>query len=120
MKFFFIIINFENVFHYVCVPGYLKGFYRERRSLEKEEIVMNENLKYGLFFLGGAALGALGAVAVSRGKLDLKPFATELLSRGLDARDALLTKAETVRESVEDMVAEAKAASDQRKVQDQA
>ena len=38
---------------------------------------MNENLKYGLFFLGGVALGAVGAVAVSRGKLDLKPFATE-------------------------------------------
>ena len=40
---------------------------------------MNENLKYGLFFLGGAALGAIGAVAVSRGKLDLKPFAAALL-----------------------------------------
>ena len=27
---------------------------------------MNENLKYGLFLLGGIALGAIGAVAVSR------------------------------------------------------
>ena len=44
---------------------------------------MNENLKYGLFFLGGAALGAIGAVAVSRGKLDLKPFAAELVTRTL-------------------------------------
>ena len=76
---------------------------------------MNENLKYGLFFLGGVALGAVGAVAVSRGKLDLKPFATELVSRGLDVRDALLEKAETVRENVEDMVAEAQAASEARK-----
>ena len=76
---------------------------------------MNDNFKYGLFFLGGVALGAIGAVAVSRGKLDLKPFATELVSRGLDARDALLSKAETVRENMEDLVAEAQAASEARK-----
>ena len=76
---------------------------------------MNENLKYGLFFLGGAALGASGAVAVSRGKLDLKPFAAELVSRGLDVRDALLAKAETVRENMEDVVAEAQAVSEQRR-----
>ena len=43
---------------------------------------MNENMKYGLFFLGGLALGAIGAVAVSKGKLDLKPMAADLLSRG--------------------------------------
>ncbi len=76
---------------------------------------MNENLKYGMFFLGGVALGAIGAVAVSRGKLDLKPFATELVSRGLDARDAFLAKAETVRENMEDLVAEAQAASEERR-----
>ena len=76
---------------------------------------MNENLKYGLFFLGGAALGAIGAVAVSRGKLDLKPFAAELVSRGLDVRDALLAKVETVRENMEDVVAEAQAVSEQRR-----
>lgn len=76
---------------------------------------MNEYLKYGLFFLGGAALGAIGAVAVSRGKLDIKPFATDLMSRGLDAKDALLTKAEAMRENIEDMVAEAHAMSEERK-----
>ena len=76
---------------------------------------MNENLKYGLLFLGGAALGANGAVAVSRGKLDLKPFAAELVSRGLDLRDAVMARAETVRENVEDVVAEAQAVSEQRK-----
>ncbi len=77
---------------------------------------MNENFKYGLFFLGGVALGAIGAVAVSRGKLDLKPFAAELVSRGLDAKDALMAKAETVRENMEDLVAEAEAASEKRRV----
>ena len=76
---------------------------------------MNNNLKYGLFFLGGIALGALGAVAVSRGKLDLKPLATDLISRGLEVKDAVLAKADAVREDVEDMVAEARAASEQRK-----
>ncbi len=76
---------------------------------------MNENLKYGLFFLGGVALGAVGAVAVSRGKLDLKPFATELVSRGLDVKDALMARAETVRENVEDLVAEAQHASEKRR-----
>ena len=45
---------------------------------------MNETTKYGLFFLGGVVLGALGAVAVTRGKLDVKPLATDLLSAGID------------------------------------
>ena len=57
---------------------------------------MNENMKYGLFFLGGLALGAIGAVAVSKGKLDLKPMAADLLSRGMDVKDAVLAKVETV------------------------
>ena len=86
-----------------------------RTFLQRGDVDMNENFKYGLFFLGGAALGAIGAVAVSRGKLDLKPFAAELVSRGLDVRDALLAKAETVRENMEDVVAEAQAVSEQRR-----
>ena len=68
---------------------------------------MNENMKYGLFFLGGLALGAIGAVAVSKGKLDLKPMAADLLSRGMDVKDAVLAKVETVKENMDDMVAEA-------------
>ncbi len=76
---------------------------------------MNENLKYGLFFLGGVALGALGAVAVSRGKLDIKPLATDLLSRGMDIKDAMLAKMETVKENMDDMVAEARNAAEQRR-----
>ena len=54
--------------------------------------------KFGLFFLGGIALGALGAVAVSRGKLDLKPVAANLISRGIDAKDALMGKLEDFKE----------------------
>lgn len=76
---------------------------------------MNENMKYGLFFLGGLALGANGAVAVSRGKLDIKPLAADLLSRGMDVKDAVLAKVETVKENVDDMVAEAREVSEKRK-----
>ena len=47
---------------------------------------MNETTKYGLFFLGGVMLGALGTIAVTRGKLDVKPLATDLLSTGIDLK----------------------------------
>ena len=57
---------------------------------------MNQNVKYGLFFLGGVALGALGAVAVTRGKLDVKPLATSLLSSGMDLREKALDLAPAV------------------------
>lgn len=76
---------------------------------------MNEGVKYGLFFLGGIALGALGTVAVSRGKLNLKPAAADLISRGLDVKDAVLAKVETVKENMEDLLAEAHDASERRK-----
>ncbi len=76
---------------------------------------MNENMKYALFLLGGIAVGALGAVAVSKGKLDLKPLATDLISRGLDVKDAVLAKMETAKEDMDDLVAEARFAAEQRK-----
>lgn len=91
------------------------GVKQRRRGILRIGGTMNNNLKYGLFFLGGVALGAIGAVAVSRGKLDLKPLATDLISRGLEVKDAVLAKADAVREDVEDMMAEARAASEQRK-----
>ena len=51
---------------------------------------MNQTTKYGLFFLGGLVVGALGAVVVTRGKLDLKPLATDLLASGIDLKDKAL------------------------------
>ena len=81
---------------------------------------MNENMKYGLFFLGGLALGAIGAVAVSKGKLDLKPMAADLLSRGMDVKDALLSKVEAIKEDVEDLTAEARLAAEKRKASGEA
>ena len=76
---------------------------------------MNENMKYALFLLGGIAVGAIGAVAVSKGKLDLKPLAADLISRGLDVKDAMLSKVETAKENMDDLIAEARFASEQRK-----
>lgn len=76
---------------------------------------MNEGMKCGLFFLGGLVLGALGATAVSRGKLDFKPLAADLISKGMDARDAVMAKVETARENMEDLMAEARHVAEQRK-----
>lgn len=76
---------------------------------------MNSGIKFGLFFLGGIALGALGAVALSKGKLNLKPVATDLISRGMDVKDALMSKVEAVKEDMEDLAAEARQASEKRK-----
>ena len=42
---------------------------------------MNNYTKYGLIFLGGVALGALGAMAISRGRVQgVKPLATDLVA----------------------------------------
>lgn len=76
---------------------------------------MNETFKYALFFMGGVAVGAIGAVAVSRGKLDVKPLAADLLSRGMDVKEALARKVAAVKEDMEDLAAEARAAQEQRK-----
>ena len=78
---------------------------------------MNNGLKCGLFFLGGLALGVVGTVAVTRGKLDLKPLATDLVSRGMDMKDAIMSKVEAVKEDMEDLAAEARQAADKRKAE---
>ncbi|AMD90493.1 DUF6110 family protein [Desulfovibrio fairfieldensis] len=76
---------------------------------------MNSGIKFGLIFLGGIAFGALGAVALSKGKLNLKPVAADLISRGMDVKDALMSKVEAVKEDMEDLAAEARQASEKRK-----
>lgn len=76
---------------------------------------MNSVFKYGLVFLGGLVVGALGAAAVKRGSLDLKPLATDLISRGMDVKDALLSKVEAVKEDMQDLAAEARAKAEERR-----
>ena len=81
---------------------------------------MNNGLKYGLFFLGGLALGVVGTVAVTRGKLDLKPLATDLVSRGMDMKDAIMSKVERIVPAahlVVHLAAEARQAADKRKAE---
>lgn len=76
---------------------------------------MNSFIKYGLVFLGGLVVGALGASAARRGSLNLKPLATDLISRGLDVKDALLSRVEAVKEDMQDLAAEARAKAEDRK-----
>ena len=77
---------------------------------------MTETTKYGLFFLGGVVVGALGAVAISRGKLDVKPLASDLLSTGMDLRDKVMAGVEGVKEDLADVMAEAEVKSQERKL----
>ena len=60
---------------------------------------MNDYVKYGLFFAGGLALGLLGTAVLGRN--GVKPLATDLLSRGLDLKDAVLGTVDTLREGAE-------------------
>ena len=78
---------------------------------------MNETTKYGLFFLGGVMLGALGTIAVTRGKLDVKPLATDLLSTGIDLKDKAMGLVESAKEDLADAVAEAQVKSQVRRAQ---
>lgn len=77
---------------------------------------MNNTTKYGLFFLGGVVVGALGAVAITRGKLNVKPLAADLLSTGLDLRDRVMAGVEGVKEDLADVMAEAEVKSQERKL----
>ena len=77
---------------------------------------MNNTTKYGLFVLGGVVVGALGAVAITRGKLNVKPLAADLLSTGLDLRDKVMAGVEGVKEDLADVMAEAEVKSQERKL----
>lgn len=81
---------------------------------------MNNTTKYGLFFLGGVVVGALGAVAITRGKLNVKPLAADLLSTGLDLRDKVMAGVEGVKEDLADVMAEAEVKSQERKLSKEA
>lgn len=78
---------------------------------------MNDFVKCGLFLLGGIALGAIGASMLGKGKLELKPIAADVMSRGIDIKDAIMGKVEAMKEDAEDMVAAARQRSDQRKAE---
>ncbi len=82
---------------------------------------MNNYTKYGLIFLGGVALGALGAMAVSRGRVQgVKPLATDLVAGGIALRDKVMAVAEGVKEDLEDVVAEAQLKNQKKKAAQEA
>lgn len=81
---------------------------------------MNETTKYGLFFAGGVIVGALGAMALTRGKLDVKPLATNLLSSGMDLRDKIMAGVVGVKEDLADVVAEAEVKAQERRLEKEA
>ena len=83
---------------------------------DQGQIKMNETTKYGLFFVGGVIVGALGAVALTRGKLDVKPLATNLLSSGMDLRDKIMAGVEGVKEDLADVVAEAEVKAQEKEI----
>lgn len=55
-------------------------------------------------------------MALTRGKLDVKPLATDLLSTGMDLRDKVMAGVETVKEELSDVVAEAEVRAQERKL----
>ncbi|MBS3956801.1 MAG: hypothetical protein KGZ40_04640 [Clostridiales bacterium] len=68
---------------------------------------MGEGYHKGLYLAGGIALGVVAAALYGREKDRLRPAAADLISRGLDVKDRALMMAETAKEQIEDIVAEA-------------
>ena len=75
---------------------------------------MNESLKNGLFLAAGVAIGALGAVALGKGKFSIRPAMTDLVSHGLDLKEKTAAVLERAKENIEDIMAEAKHAKETR------
>ncbi len=71
--------------------------------------------KLGLVLGAGIVVGAVGAVLLSGGKVELKKTAANLLSHGIDLKDKAATLVDTAKENLEDISAEAKHNSETRK-----
>ena len=74
-------------------------------NITKRGFMNNDLIKYGLAFLAGAAVGAL----VSKNSKELRAMCTSLLSDFLEIKDKVVETAETIKESTEDLLAEAEA-----------
>jgi hypothetical protein len=66
---------------------------------------MNNWWKYGLVFLGGAVAGAL----VYKNSKQLRSLCTKAVGGLMDVKDMAVEAAETIKESAEDLLAEADA-----------
>ena len=80
---------------------------------------MSDGTKLLLTFLGGAIAGAAGLCALNRNKLDfgqVKPWVTDMMSKGMVMKDAMMSKVECMKEDLEDMAAEAREQVDQARM----
>lgn len=75
--------------------------------------------KYGLAVGAGVAIGAVGAILLSRGTIDVKKTCATLLSHGMDLKDKAATLVETAKENMDDLAAEARHEREQRKAGEQ-
>lgn len=78
---------------------------------------MNDFFKYGLCLLAGVAVGAIGATAINKGNIQFKPLMSDLLSCGMNIKDNVLGKIETVKENIADTVAEARQKADKEQTE---
>lgn len=75
--------------------------------------------KYALILGAGLALGAAGAIFLSRRNANLRKTLAGLLSHGLDLRDKAAEFMETAKENAEDLAAEARQEQTRRKTGEQ-
>lgn len=76
--------------------------------------------KYGLALGAGVALGAMGALLLSKNSAEVKKTLSTLLSHGMDLKEKAASYMETAKENMEDIAAEARHASEQRKSKESA
>lgn len=72
-----------------------------------------------LWFMAGAVAGAVGVSYLNRNKMDfsrMKPFCTDLLAKGIDLKDSVVSKVSEIKEDFEDMTAEARERVDAAKM----
>lgn len=80
---------------------------------------MSSGSKMLLWFMAGAAAGALGVSCLNRNKMDfshMKPFCTDLLTKGINFKDSVTAKMSEMKEDFDDMAAEARDRVDAAKV----
>ena len=70
--------------------------------------------RYGLALGAGVVVGALGAMVLSRGSIDLKKFASNVVSHGMDLKEKAAGMVETARENMDAIAAEARQMREKR------
>lgn len=72
---------------------------------------MSSGVKMMLWFLAGTATGAAGISYLNRNRMDfsyMKPVCTNLLTKGINLKDTVVSKVTELKEDFDDMAAEAR------------